>query len=238
MKRVTGIGGVFFKARDPDELKAWYVRHLGLPLRPDGGVMFEWREAEEPDRQVATVWAPFPRDTDYFEPSQSPFMINYRVADLDGLLAQLRREGVEVEDRRVRERSSGTLSLRTTLTKLNSWGASSGTQYSIRQKSSGLCSTSSADRKPATSSKSCPGVRMVIDRLWACSRPSRVSTTWISSGSSTATTSLTSAVRPLRARWTRAVLVGPRLTEGPPGSTRPRRCSLACRTPGPRCPDG
>ena len=99
MKRVTGIGGVFFKAGDPDELKAWYVRHLGLPLRPDGEVMFEWREGEEPDAQGVTVWAPFPRDTDYFEPSQSPFMINYRVADLDGLLAQLRREGVEVEDR-------------------------------------------------------------------------------------------------------------------------------------------
>ncbi len=99
MKRVTGIGGIFFKAGDPDELKAWYLRHLGLPSRPDGDVVFEWREGEEPARRGATVWSLFPRETDYFEPSQSPFMINYRVADLDGLLAQLRREGVEVEDR-------------------------------------------------------------------------------------------------------------------------------------------
>ncbi|MFQ5552363.1 MAG: VOC family protein [Thermoplasmata archaeon] len=99
MKRVTGIGGVFFKAQDPEELKAWYVRHLGLPARTEGDVIFEWREREEPDRKGATVWGPFPRETDYFEPSQAPFMINYRVADLDGLLAQLRQEGVEVEDR-------------------------------------------------------------------------------------------------------------------------------------------
>ncbi|MCJ2531296.1 MAG: VOC family protein [Candidatus Thermoplasmatota archaeon] len=98
MKRVTGIGGVFFEARAPDELKAWYVSHLGLPSRPDGDVMFEWREGEGPDRQGETVWSPFPRDTDYFEPSQSPFMINCRVADLDGLPTQLRRKGVEGEE--------------------------------------------------------------------------------------------------------------------------------------------
>jgi predicted enzyme related to lactoylglutathione lyase len=99
MKRATGIGGVFFKAQNPEELKTWYIRHLGLPARPDGEVMFEWREGEDPDRQGATVWAPFPQDTDYFEPSHSAFMINYRVADLDALLTQLRSEGVQVEDR-------------------------------------------------------------------------------------------------------------------------------------------
>lgn len=99
MKRVTGIGGVFFKAQNPEELKAWYVRHLGLPTRPDGGVMFEWREGEKADRKAATVWAPFPQDTDYFEPGRSPFMINFRVADLDNLLAKLRSEDVEVEEK-------------------------------------------------------------------------------------------------------------------------------------------
>lgn len=99
LDRVTGIGGVFFKAEDPEELKAWYVRHLGLPTREDGGVMFTWREEGEADRQGATVWGPFPLDTDYFEPSEAAFMINYRVADLDGLLEQLQREGLEIEGR-------------------------------------------------------------------------------------------------------------------------------------------
>jgi len=98
MKRVTGIGGIFFKAKDPDQLKQWYARHLGLPLKQDGEVSFHWRETDAPQRQGRTIWAPFPNDTEYFEPSQSSFMINYRVEDLDGLLAQLRKEGVQVND--------------------------------------------------------------------------------------------------------------------------------------------
>ncbi|MDX1534643.1 MAG: VOC family protein [Thermoplasmata archaeon] len=99
MDRVTGIGGVFFKAENPDRLKAWYVRHLGLPSREDGNVMFDLQDEGESPRAGYTVWSPFPQDTDYFEPSEAPFMINYRVADLDRLLDQLRAEGVEVEDR-------------------------------------------------------------------------------------------------------------------------------------------
>lgn len=99
MKRVTGIGGIFFKAKNPDQLKQWYSRHLGFPLKEDGDVSFRWREVDTPQREGRTVWATFPKDTEYFKPSQAPFMINYRVEDLDGLLAQLRKEGVTVDDR-------------------------------------------------------------------------------------------------------------------------------------------
>jgi len=127
MKRVTGIGGIFFKSRDPEALKQWYVLHLGLPLSDDGGVTFSWDLDD--GKKGATVWAPFPRDTDYFKPSEAPFadegaspegprgntcqfMINYRVDNLDALLAQLRSEGVTVEDRvedyDLRTKSRGT----------------------------------------------------------------------------------------------------------------------------------
>ena len=98
MKRVTGIGGIFFKANDPKNLQAWYEQHLGI--KQDGGaVIFRWRGETNPDEHGYTVWSPFPHDTKYFDPSAAPFMINYRVADLDALLAQLKEEGVEVEDR-------------------------------------------------------------------------------------------------------------------------------------------
>ena len=99
MKRVTGIGGIFFKAKDPEGLKKWYQQHLGVPSDSTGGVAFRWREEDQPEKIGITVWAPFPVDTRYFEPSTAPFMINYRVTDLDGLLAQLREEGVWVDER-------------------------------------------------------------------------------------------------------------------------------------------
>ena len=99
MKRVTGIGGIFFKATDPENLKAWYARHLGMMAEGGEVVLFHWREESNPDETGFTVWAPFPHDTRYFDPSSSPFMINYRVSDLDALLALLRAEGVEVDDR-------------------------------------------------------------------------------------------------------------------------------------------
>src|SRR5712691_4357985 len=84
MKRVTGIGGIFFKAQDPEKLKAWYQEHLGLePDSEVGGVAFKWREADQPETIGRTVWSPFPADTKYFAPSQASFMINYRVVDLD-----------------------------------------------------------------------------------------------------------------------------------------------------------
>ena len=98
MKRVTGIGGIFFKTQDPTALKAWYERHLGLNLDPAYGTSFEWRQTQDPERKGFTAWSPFPADTDYFAPSQRDFMVNYRVADLEGLLEVLREEGVEVVD--------------------------------------------------------------------------------------------------------------------------------------------
>jgi catechol 2,3-dioxygenase-like lactoylglutathione lyase family enzyme len=96
--KVTGLGGVFFKADDPEGLHAWYERHLGL-RKENGGVFFRWRErdAEAPG---TTVWSIFPRDTTYFDPGKAPFMLNYRVDDMDAILTRLRAEGVTVEDRR------------------------------------------------------------------------------------------------------------------------------------------
>jgi len=94
-QRVTGIGGVFFKADDPAALLAWYREHLGVPIGDDGFAVFRWRESD-PERAAATVFAPFPRDTDYFAPSQRPFMVNLRVVDLDRMLDQLRAEGCQV----------------------------------------------------------------------------------------------------------------------------------------------
>ena len=100
MERVTGIGGIFFKARDPRQMMAWYSKHLGIPAssEEESHAMFEWRETKEPQRPGSTVWALFPHDTRYFDSSASPFMVNYRVADLDGLLQQLRLEGVQVAE--------------------------------------------------------------------------------------------------------------------------------------------
>lgn len=100
MTRVTGIGGVFFKARDPAALGAWYRTHLGVDVQPWFGAAFRWNEpgAAEPDGGV-TIWSLFNADTEYFAPSASPFMINYRVADLHALLATLRTEGCQVLDK-------------------------------------------------------------------------------------------------------------------------------------------
>ena len=94
MKRVTGVGGIFFKSDDPEKLYQWYEKHLGVHRGPDGsGATFEWRETDEPDKKGMTVWSIFPRGTKYFEPSNSAFMINYRVTDLDELLEELKKEG-------------------------------------------------------------------------------------------------------------------------------------------------
>ncbi len=99
MKRVTGIGGIFFKTQNPDQMKAWYQEHLGIQPGSDGYVAFRWRETDDPEREGYTAWSLFRDDTSYFDPSPAPFMINYRVADLHGLLDQLRKEGVEVIDK-------------------------------------------------------------------------------------------------------------------------------------------
>ena len=95
-EKVTGIGGVFFRVRDPARMSAWYQEHLGLPIE-DGHADFIWREPERPDVIGRTVWSVFPADTDYFGPARPAFMINYRVANLERMLAQLRRNGVTIE---------------------------------------------------------------------------------------------------------------------------------------------
>ena len=99
MRRVTGIGGVFFKAEDPEKMYAWYEQHLGI-RRQHGYVAFPWRADENPDERGLTVWSIFPRDTGYFNPGKSPLMINYRVDDLDALLEALKAEGVEIDPKR------------------------------------------------------------------------------------------------------------------------------------------
>ncbi len=99
MKRVTGIGGVFFKSPDPKALAEWYRVHLGVEVGPWGGAAFRWAGPDNPGGTGTTAWNPFKADTDYFAPSTASFMINYRVADLHGLLAALREEGCRVEDK-------------------------------------------------------------------------------------------------------------------------------------------
>jgi len=106
MQRVTGIGGIFIKARDAGRLREWYRTHLGLAIADWGGVAFDGREARPGERQTSTIWSVFDGDTRYFEPSAAPFMINYRVDDLDALLAALRTEGCEV-DARIEESEFG-----------------------------------------------------------------------------------------------------------------------------------
>jgi len=96
MAKVTGIGGVFFKSRgDHAALAAWYHKHLGMTPEPWGGVILKWPEDRAGDGGQ-TVWHVAKPDTQWFAPSDATFMINYRVDDLDGLLAQLRSGGVEI----------------------------------------------------------------------------------------------------------------------------------------------
>lgn len=94
MQRVTGIGGVFFKSRNPKALGAWYRDHLGLEVTDWGGAVFQWGGPDS--SHGMTIWSPFAQDTDKMEPSAASFMLNFRVADLDALLAALRAEGCNV----------------------------------------------------------------------------------------------------------------------------------------------
>ncbi|MGY3214227.1 VOC family protein [Mucilaginibacter sp. HD30] len=97
MKKVTGIGGVFFKANNPKAMNDWYAKNLGLPSG-EYGTTFEWREAEDPAKTGSTSWCAFPADTKYFNPSEKPFMINYRVEDLVALVEELKKDGVTIVD--------------------------------------------------------------------------------------------------------------------------------------------
>jgi predicted enzyme related to lactoylglutathione lyase len=94
-KRVTGLGGIFFKTQNRDTMRAWYARHLGIESESWGG-QFEWRDKDYPEKLCLTAWSPFDGATDYFQPSEKEFMINYRVENLVDLLNELKKEGVEV----------------------------------------------------------------------------------------------------------------------------------------------
>lgn len=96
-KRVTGIGGIFFKVKDPSARKWWYQRHLGLNT-DRYGTTFEWRSSEEPEKMGFSQWSPMKEDTDYFKPSEKDFMINYRVENLVELVKELKAEGVTILD--------------------------------------------------------------------------------------------------------------------------------------------
>ncbi|MCJ8274503.1 MAG: VOC family protein [Psychrosphaera sp.] len=97
MKRVTGIGGVFFKSQDPAKTNEWYKTHLGLET-DQYGTAFEWRQGANPDKKGFTQWSPFKQSTDYFKPSDQDYMINFRVDDLVALVEQLKKEGVTIVD--------------------------------------------------------------------------------------------------------------------------------------------
>ena len=105
MEKVTGIGGIFFKARQPDRLAAWYREHLGIQAE-DGHADFQWREKDRQDQLGRTVWSIFPANTDYFGASSGTFMINYRVSNLRAMVEQLRSSGIAVE--KIEEHEYGT----------------------------------------------------------------------------------------------------------------------------------
>jgi predicted enzyme related to lactoylglutathione lyase len=98
MKRVTGIGGIFFKCKDPKKMNDWYKTHLGFDTN-DYGTNFEWRQNDDPNKKGSTQWSTFSENTKYFEPSTKDFMINYRVDNLEALVEELKNEGVTIVDK-------------------------------------------------------------------------------------------------------------------------------------------
>ena len=98
MKRVTSIGGIFFKCKDPGKMREWYKTHLGLNTNQYGTV-FEWRQADDSTKKGFSQWSPFKETTKYFEPSAKDFMINYRVENLEALVEQLKNEGITIVDK-------------------------------------------------------------------------------------------------------------------------------------------
>jgi len=97
-KKVTGIGGIFFKCEEPDKMRDWYGKNLGLITNPYGA-LFEFRKSDNPAKKGYLNWSPFAEDTDYFEPSDKDFMINYRVENIEELVAELEKNGVPVLDK-------------------------------------------------------------------------------------------------------------------------------------------
>ena len=98
MKRVTGIGGIFFKCQDTKKMREWYQTHLGLNTNQYGAV-FEWHQGADSTKKGFTQWSPFKETTKYFEPSTKDFMINYRVENLEALVEELKKEGVTIADK-------------------------------------------------------------------------------------------------------------------------------------------
>jgi predicted enzyme related to lactoylglutathione lyase len=101
-KKVTGVGGVFFKSRDPKKLNAWYSEHLGIKTN-EYGALFEFRNSEDPSVKSYLQFSPFAESTTYFAPSEKDFMINFRVADLESLLVELKAADIEQVGETVRE---------------------------------------------------------------------------------------------------------------------------------------
>jgi catechol 2,3-dioxygenase-like lactoylglutathione lyase family enzyme len=99
VNRVTGIGGIFIKARNAEQLRDWYRRHLGIDIQPWGGTSFKWNGPDNPAGVGSTVWSIFEDASTYFAPSTERFMVNYRVADLKAVLEELRAEGCDVDDK-------------------------------------------------------------------------------------------------------------------------------------------
>ena len=98
MKKVTGIGGIFFKCKDPKKMKDWYQNHLGL-VTNQYGTVFEWRQGADTTKKGFTQWSPFAETTKYFEPSTKDFMINYRVENIEALVDQLKKDSVTITDK-------------------------------------------------------------------------------------------------------------------------------------------
>jgi len=97
MKKVTGIGGIFFKCKDAKGMRDWYGTHLGLPTN-EYGATFEWYEEQDSEKKASTQWSTFSETTKYFEPSAKEFMINYRVENLEALVEELKKSGVTIVD--------------------------------------------------------------------------------------------------------------------------------------------
>lgn len=97
MKRVTSIGGIFFKCKDPKKMNEWYKTHLGLNTSPYGAKV-EWQQEEPAKEKGYTLWTPFAEDTKYFGGGTQAYMFNFRVADIEALVAELKKEGVTVLD--------------------------------------------------------------------------------------------------------------------------------------------
>ena len=97
MKKVTSIGGVFFKCQNPEAQKEWYQKHLGITMDTYGS-SFEWRHSDDPSQKGYTAWSPFKNDSDYFGNALQQYMVNYRVENLEALVEELKKEAVTIVD--------------------------------------------------------------------------------------------------------------------------------------------